>query len=400
MISISHPQTQHSRKLTEAIAEANLLERFYTSLFYNPSSFYFLPAALRNQIAKGFNNDIPIELVRNFWLFEVLWRIISLFTTKNFSNKLNYYNMWGFDSVISSKIKKDNCNIVIGFENSSYNTFKVAKSLNKICVLDAASVHYKHQMKYYKPDFPSSFIEKINYKKEKEIEYADYIVTLSSFAASTYSEFCSCKNIITIPLGVDTSKFTYKEKNINRKGFNFLFVGNISYAKGVDVLINAFIKIKVEDVKLLIAGAKGDAFELLKRDKRIQYIGKLDQDELNKLYHQCEVLILPSRLDGFGMVVTEAMATGTPVIVSTHTGAKDLIKDGINGWIFPDGDVMALKDLMTNVYENKVKLNDFGKAAAESVREFNWAKYKKNIQEFYFMLLGKTKLKSQDAFLS
>lgn len=388
MISISHPQTQHSRKLTEAIAEVNLLERFYTALFYNPSSFYFLPAALRNQIAKGFNKDIPKELVSNFWLFEALWRVISLFTTKNFSNKLNYYNMWGFDKVISNKIKKDNCNVVIGFENASYKTFKVAKSLNKICVLDAASVHYKHQMKYYKPDFPNIFIEKINYRKEKEIEYADYIVTLSSFAASTYSEFCPGKKIITIPLGVDTSKFTYKEKNINKEDFNFLFVGNINYAKGIDILINAFTQIKSKDVKLIIAGAKGDAFELLRKDKRIQYVGKLNQHELNLLYHNCDVLILPSRLDGFGMVVTEAMATGTPVIVSTHTGAKDLVIDGINGWTFQDGDVLALKNAMINIYENRVKLNDYGKMALETVKKFTWNQYKKNTQKLYSELLG------------
>jgi glycosyltransferase involved in cell wall biosynthesis len=388
LISISHPQTQHSRKLAEALADAKLLNKFYTSLFYNPDRLMYLPAVFRQQISKGFSSNIPSNLINNFWLFEIFWRFSSLLVSKNFSNKLNYYNMWGFDSVIANKIKRDDCRVFIGFENASYNSFKSAKRLNKICVLDAASVHYKHQMKYYKPDFPNALIEKINFRKEKEIEYADYIVTLSSFAASTYKEFSPNKKIISIPLGVDTSKFKYKEKNISKQDFNFLFVGNITYAKGIDILVDAFHQIPNRNLQLTIAGAEGDAFELLSRDGRIVYVGKINHIELNRFYQQSDVLILPSRLDGFGMVVTEAMATGTPVIVSTHTGVKDLIKHNYNGWIFPDGQVEELKNAMLNVYENRKQLNDYGKAAAETVKEFTWDKYKKNIQEFYSTLLS------------
>lgn len=387
MISISHPQTQHSRKLAEAIAEVNLLERFYTSLFYNPDRFNFLPKAFKVQIAKGFNKQIPTNLVNNFWLYEILWRASSFIISKNISNKLNYYNIWAFDSTTSKKIKNDNCKVFIGFENSSYKSFGIGKELGKICVLDAASVHYKHQIRYHKPNFSENFIKKINYRKEKEIDNAEYIVTLSSFAASTYKEYAPEKNIISIPLGVDSSKFIYKEKNPGNGVFNYLFVGNVTYAKGIDILIEAFHQISAANMQLTFAGAKGDAYKLLSKDKRIKYAGKLSYHDLNKLYQQSDVLILPSRLDGFGMVVTEAMATGTPAIVSTHTGAKDLIKHDYNGWIFPDGNVQELKNAMLNVYENRSKLNDYGKAASETVKEFTWDRYKKNVQEFYSKLL-------------
>lgn len=387
MISISHPQTQHSRKLVEALAEVNLLGKFYTSIFYDPEKFSLLPKSLKKIISKGYNQHIPAALVNNFWLWEIIWRASSLILKKEYLNKLNYYNMWAFDYVISKKIKKDNCRVFTGFENSSYKTFETAKKLGKVCVLDAASVHYKHQMKYYKPNFSNSLIEKINYRKEKEIELADYIVTLSSFAASTYKTFCPDKIIVTIPLGVDTSRFTYKEKDLTKKFFNFLFVGNITYAKGVDLLVEAFSQIKNDSIQLFFSGSQGDAHNLLKKDSRIKYLGKLNQAELNKLYHDCNVLILPSRLDGFGMVVTEAMATGTPSIVSTHTGAKDLITHNVNGWIFPDGSVDELKNAMLNVFENRLKINDFGKAASETVKEFTWHSYKKNIQKFYNKLI-------------
>lgn len=388
MISISHPQTQHSRKLVEAIAAANLLKRFYTSFFHNPDKFPFLPNKFKALVAKGYSHRIPIESITNFGGIEILWRTTSFFLSNNLSKKLNYYNIWLFDLIISRRLKKDDSRIFTGFENSSYNSFKTAKKFGKICVLDAASVHYIHQMKYYKPNLSKRFIDKINIRKAKEIELADIIVTLSSFAASTYKEYCPQKKIFTIPLGVDTSKFQFKVKYRSDNYFRFLFVGNVTYAKGIDLLIEAFSNIHHPELKLIIAGAKGDASHLLNQDVRIEYVGKLNQSELNKLYQQCDVLILPSRLDGFGMVVTEAMATGTPVIVSTHTGAKDLVKHDINGWIYEDGNVEQLKHFMLHAIEKKNELNSFGKNAYESVKELTWDLYKKRVQELYSNILN------------
>ncbi len=92
--------------LAEALADANLLGKFYTSVFYNPSRLFFLPLNLKKQIAKGFNQNISEKLVSNFWLFEIIWRGSSLILSKNSSSQLNYYNMWGFDNIISKKIKR------------------------------------------------------------------------------------------------------------------------------------------------------------------------------------------------------------------------------------------------------------------------------------------------------
>lgn len=388
MISISHPQTHYSRKLAEALAEINLLNKFYTATFFEPEKFKLLPPSIRKKLSKGYNPNIPNFSVSNFWLFELIWRSAYPLITHSFYYKLNFFNLWGFDSVIASKIKKDKSKIFIGFENSSFNTFKRAKTMGKKIVLEAPSTHYKHQLKYYHPKFSNSFLNKIIYRKEKEIELADYIITTSSFPAETYRENCPDKRIIPILLGVDTSKFQYIAKNNADNYFRYLFAGNITYAKGIDLLVKAFSKINNPRMKIILAGAAGDAINLCSKDNRINYLGMLSHNELINLYHKCDVLVLPSRLDGAAAVVFEAMATGTPTIVSTHTGAKDLITNGVNGWIFPDGNVDELKNTMLNIYENRDKLNVYGKAAAETVKEFTWDRYKKNIQEFYSNLLS------------
>lgn len=390
MISISHPQTHYSRKLAEALAEINLLNKFYTATFFDPEKFKLLPTLIRNKIIKGYNPKIPSLNVSNFWLFELFWRSTHPFLNHNLYSKLNYYNLWSFDSVIASKIKKDTSKIFIGFENSSYNTFKRSKSMGKIIVLEAPSTHYKHQLKYYRPKFSNNLINQIIYRKEKEIELADYIITTSSFPAETYKEYRPDKNVISILLGVDTTKFAYRIKENKDNFFRFLFAGNISYAKGLDLLIEAFSQINNPKLKLILAGAAGDAINLCYKDDRIDYVGMLSHDKLINLYHKCDALVLPSRLDGAAAVVFEAMATGTPAIVSTHTGAKDLINHAYNGWIFKDGDIEGLKNTMLDVYENRIKINDYGKAASETVKEFTWDKYKNNIQEFYSKLLSET----------
>ena len=67
--------------------------------------------------------------------------------------------------------------------------------------------------------------------------------------------------------------------------------------------------------------------------------------------------------------------------------AKSLIKHYYNGCLFTDEDVDALKKTMIHVYENMSKLNDYGKAASETVKEFTCHRYKQNVQEFYSDLL-------------
>jgi len=120
----------------------------------------------------------------------------------------------------------------------------------------------------------------------------------------------------------------------------FLYVGSFIYRKGVDVLSRAFSELvdSTPNVRLVVAG-DGDAGQLFDRQlspaaaARVVRRGFVAWGELPELYRQGDFLVMPSRYDGWGLVIPEAMASGLPVIGSTEAGATvDLVHEGVTGW--------------------------------------------------------------------
>ena len=77
----------------------------------------------------------------------------------------------------------------------------------------------------------------------------------------------------------------------------------------------------------------------------------------------------------------EAMGCGTPVIVSENTGAKETVSDGVNGFVIPVEDIAALKQKILFFYNNRDKLESFGKNARKRAENYTWENYRKRIRE-------------------
>ena len=97
--------------------------------------------------------------------------------------------------------------------------------------------------------------------------------------------------------------------------------------------------------------------------------------------------MLPSRADGFGFVVAEAMSAGLPVIVSSATGAKDLVTEGATGWIFPAGNEIALLDAMKLAAGRKHDLRTMGAHGRQTVAGLTWDAYGERIRTLFRRLL-------------
>ena len=134
----------------------------------------------------------------------------------------------------------------------------------------------------------------------------------------------------------------------------FLFCGQMIERKGVDLLIAAFARIieKKANARLLLVGCEADLPKLLaaagsETRARITYAGFQPPEELPRFFAQADVFVLPSRYEGWGVVVNQALGAGLPVICSDAVGAGcDLVDEGINGLKFENGNVDALADNM------------------------------------------------------
>lgn len=140
-------------------------------------------------------------------------------------------------------------------------------------------------------------------------------------------------------------------------------------------LLEAFSRANVTGSYLVFAG-DGPLRPILERRSkdlgvadRVRFLGFVNQTALPRVYVTCDVLVLPSDYEPFGLVVNEAMLCRCPVIVSDRVGARhDLVREGETGCVFPCGDVEALARILGALLGNRSRLERMGEAARDRMQ--------------------------------
>ena len=127
-----------------------------------------------------------------------------------------------------------------------------------------------------------------------------------------------------------------------------MFVGQIIERKGLDILLTA-LESGLPYVSLQIVGdgvmrpALENQVKMLGLEERVAFEGVLPAAAVPERIARADVLILPSRWDGWGLVVNEALAEGVPVIVSDRCGVAEVIQHGVNGYVFRNNEADDLR---------------------------------------------------------
>jgi glycosyltransferase involved in cell wall biosynthesis len=194
---------------------------------------------------------------------------------------------------------------------------------------------------------------------------------IGKFAVDGYqTEFGTQREYFNLPYFSDLKRFETPDREDRRERV-FLFSGSLIARKGVDLLASAFVRLArdVPNVRLRIVGdgeLKQSMIEKLQAvSDRVEFVGFRDWQDLPREYAAADVLCVPSRYDGWGLVVPEGLASGLPVIATDRMGsALEFVRTGTNGWLIPAGDEEALLGAMREAAGNELP-----KAMRESVRE-------------------------------
>jgi glycosyltransferase involved in cell wall biosynthesis len=172
--------------------------------------------------------------------------------------------------------------------------------------------------------------------------------------------------------------------NAKRAGRNitFGFVGNDFERKGGTLLLRAF-KILAEryaDLYLKIVSS-----HKMEGGRNIEYHGLKTRDELfSSFYPECDIFVLPTTADFFGMSILEAMSFGIPIITTDVYAMKEIIDDGKDGFLIPPGNLDALVAKMGILVENKDLRQKMGEEAKNKISErFNPEMIGKNLKQIY-----------------
>lgn len=145
--------------------------------------------------------------------------------------------------------------------------------------------------------------------------------------------------------------------------FTILYAGQLIPRKRVDLLIRAFATMPPTSIKLIIVGDGSERERLqylstqLGIQERVFWLGALPYFQVREWMRQADVLVLPSRFDGWGAVVSEALLCGTPVVCTDHCGAADLVRESWRGQVIPRNDMAALAQALQKRLE-RGRVND------------------------------------------
>ncbi len=133
------------------------------------------------------------------------------------------------------------------------------------------------------------------------------------------------------------------------------FVGRLAGLKNIPTLFRAFEPLRGQAQLVIIGDGPGrDALRPLAPDAL--FTGMLSRDELLAWYNLIDILVLPSTQEAYGAVTGEALMAGAKVAVSNRAGSKDLVREGVNGFVFEPSDVTSLTDGLGRLLED-VPLN-------------------------------------------
>ncbi|QXP88110.1 glycosyltransferase family 4 protein [Methylococcus capsulatus] len=174
------------------------------------------------------------------------------------------------------------------------------------------------------------------------------------------NEFGSERPYFNVPYFSNLTRFKTRPNDREYFPKTILFSGQLIDRKGIIELASSFVAVarKYPDIRLRVLG-EGPLRErvttLLRTvTPQVDLIGFRDWSELPGFYHSSDIVCVPSKYDGWGMFVPEAMAAGCPVITTTVTGAAvDLIENGVNGWMIPPANV----DRLTAALEEAISLD-------------------------------------------
>lgn len=231
-------------------------------------------------------------------------------------------------------------------------------------------------------------------------KYADMVIVPSKASARELKKCYRCPEakIRVILSGQDF--YSYSERYLqlrNSRTSNqrkLLFVGNDWHRKGVKYLLLAFKKAleKAPNLILTMTGPPQEPFvsmaKKLKVDRHIVYAGNVEEKRLAQLYAQCDIFVLPSFHEGFGIPIIEAMAFGKPVITTTMVGCQ-VVEDGKNGFVFEPGDYQSIATTINNLLTDRKLYEEISKNAAEKAKKYSWTMSANKVFEIYLELCAR-----------
>lgn len=360
----------HHFDLARQLAKRDMLARFFTG---------YPGWKLRGEA-------IPADRVKSFpWVMTPYmalagWGVLG----QPWERSLSWLAKESLDAYVARRLPE--CDVLLVLSGAGLRSARVARKRGIRFVCDRGSAHIRYQDTLLREEFARwdqrfpGIDPRVIEKEEGEYDLADMITVPSEFALRSFIEMgIEPAKLRKVPYGVDVRRFG-KSAAPDRGRFDVLFVGQVSFQKGVPYLLRAFSRLRHSCKRLRIVGSLGPEmrryFDRHPPSPDVELLGHMPQTRLKDVMSRAHVMVLPSVQDGFGMVLSQALACGCPVIGTWNTGAADLFSDGVEGFIVPPRDPEAIAERLQQLADDPDRRDGMSEAALRRVDELGgWDAY-------------------------
>ena len=237
------------------------------------------------------------------------------------------------------------------------------------------------------------------------ISRPDKIIAVSNYTKKSLISIYKIlpSRIEVIPNGINGDGYSFPENEILEckkllgvlNCFTFLFVGRLNDPrKNLLLVLNALkIMCREKSVKLILVGSGYNTklrkiISSLGIEKKVIVLGSVDDVTLKKCYCACDALVSTSLLEGFGLVLLEAMASRKPIVALNRGAVSELVRNGVNGFLVENSDPQELAASMVFLIDHPNDTLRIGNRNREWASNFSWAKSAKCIEKVYNSIIS------------
>ena len=394
-VLISHPTgNQNLRNALRSLIENGMLAEFWTTIAWDRDSQWnrLLPSGLRSQLTRRSYPGTPRDCVHCVPLRETIrlaakpLRLEGLLCSGElpFSVIGMYRN---FDSRVARHLRSADIDAVYAYEGGALNTFQEARKLGISAIYELPSGYW-----YWERDLLSE--DAVRYHefaglhpkltdstahmqwKDRELALADCIFVASQHVRRTLVGVVPDEKIQVVNYGAPPAQPLRSVSRDAAKPLKVLFVGALIQRKGIGYLLDA-IDMLGSQVELTLVGTRFAPNQRVDAAcQRWRWFETLSHDGVLDVMMRSDVLVLPSLSEAFGLVVTESLACGLPVIITPNVGAGDLVADGREAFIVPICSAESIAERLQALHRDRDLLETMSRNASVTAEANSWQNYR------------------------
>ncbi len=387
---VSHPTgNTFVRALLEKLEEKNLLVNFHTTIGFGHGC-----STLFSMIKKHRKYAIPDSKINRQWTVEIM-RLLHK-GKQHKKRRFTDFSYQKLDLQMSRNLSSSAAKVIHAYEDGALSSFQLAKERGIQCSYELPIAHWATSRRLlteeaerhpaWEPTLESTReTEEKLLRKEEELRLADRITCPSKFVLDSIP--LEIKRHIPCQISPFGSPFITRDltpkKSTPKDTFKVLFVGSMSQRKGLADLFEAMRFLKNDSVELSVLGQPSMPMEFYRKQfPNFKYFHSCSNHKVQHVMKEHDVLVLPSIIEGRALVQQEALACGTPLIVTPNAGGDDLIEEGLTGHLVPIRSPEKIAEKIVLLRESKILDADRKIICQEKANDFSWHSYAQKIITF------------------